>query len=185
MDFEDILNKWEKQKKRSEKGKKMDHWLDIYPPGTEAGQEKNTCSRAAYPQNSTAPGRRRLKNLAPQSVLDLHGANVREAEERCKDFLRESRRKGLKKVLIIHGKGHNSPNGPVLGKSVRRFLEQSTMAGEWSCLGYPSLTLSVDNSSPCKIVRGESNFYLVAGNYSDIVFPHFPGKVGENEMPIL
>ncbi len=131
MDFEDILNKWEKQKKRSGKGEKMDHWLDLYPPGTEAGQEKNSCSREASPQNNAAPGRRRLKNLAPQDVLDLHGANVREAEERCKDFLRESRRKGLKKVLIIHGKGHNSRNEPVLGKSVRRFLEQSTMAGEF------------------------------------------------------
>lgn len=63
------------------------------------------------------------------AVLDLHGLTAAAALESLRDFFRTASDRGLDKVLVIHGKGLHSEEGPVLGKTVRRFLETSPLAG--------------------------------------------------------
>jgi DNA-nicking Smr family endonuclease len=60
-----------------------------------------------------------------QSQLDLHGLRTDEAREAVALFLRESVRRGLRCVRIIHGKGLGSVNKtPVLKSKVRNWLVQ-------------------------------------------------------------
>lgn len=60
-----------------------------------------------------------------QSQLDLHGLRTDEAREAVAIFLRESVRRGLRCVRIIHGKGLGSVNKtPVLKNKVRNWLVQ-------------------------------------------------------------
>ena len=57
-----------------------------------------------------------------QAFLDLHGFTVPEAEEELDLFLRESFRKGLTCVKIIHGRGLRSVKGPRIKDAVIRRL---------------------------------------------------------------
>lgn len=62
---------------------------------------------------------------AIQAQLDLHGLRRDEARENMAEFLRESERRGLRCVRIIHGKGNGSPGRePVLKGKVRNWLVQ-------------------------------------------------------------
>jgi len=70
---------------------------------------------------------KRLKKgrIRYQDYLDLHGMTRREAETRIKEFLANSYRKGLRCVLIIHGRGLNSPeNYPVLKEMIPLWLNK-------------------------------------------------------------
>ena len=78
---------------------------------------------------------RRLADLRPEARLDLHGRTAAEAELALGIFLEDSSRRGLEKVLVITGKGNHSADGPVLGKTVRRFLEASPRAGRFGQAG--------------------------------------------------
>jgi len=54
-----------------------------------------------------------------QDYLDLHGLTRQEAEERVAEFLVRSHRLGRRCVLIVHGRGLNSPASfPVLKESL-------------------------------------------------------------------
>jgi DNA-nicking Smr family endonuclease len=55
---------------------------------------------------------KRLKKgaFSVQDYIDLHGLTRREAETRVRDFLLQSSRRGLRCVLIVHGRGLNSLN---------------------------------------------------------------------------
>ena len=71
-----------------------------------------------------------LLNMKPEARLDLHGLHQDEAEERLNTFITESIRHGLKKVIILNGKGiHTTGTDPVLGNLVRRFIEQDKRCG--------------------------------------------------------
>lgn len=60
-----------------------------------------------------------------QDQLDLHGARTDEARELLGEFLRDSTRRGLRCVRVIHGKGLGSKDRqPVLKGKVRRWLVQ-------------------------------------------------------------
>ncbi len=62
---------------------------------------------------------------AIQAQLDLHGLRRDEAREGMAEFLRESERRGLRCVRVIHGKGNGSPGRePVLKGKVRNWLVQ-------------------------------------------------------------
>jgi DNA-nicking Smr family endonuclease len=74
---------------------------------------------------------RRLAELRPQAVLDLHGMTGEEAEAAVTEFVRTSSRMGLEKVLVIHGKGLHSSGAPVLKKAARRALEGLPLAGRF------------------------------------------------------
>lgn len=60
-----------------------------------------------------------------QAELDLHGLTKLEAKHELVDFLHECRRRGVRCVRIIHGKGLRSKNRePVLKHHVRHWLAQ-------------------------------------------------------------
>jgi DNA-nicking Smr family endonuclease len=60
-----------------------------------------------------------------QAQIDLHGHRVDEAREALAEFLRESVRRGLRCVRVVHGKGLGSAGKvPVLKGKVRAWLAQ-------------------------------------------------------------
>lgn len=71
-----------------------------------------------------------LINMRPEAHLDLHGLHQDEATEKLDYFIGDCKRRGIKKVMIIHGKGiHTSGTDPVLGELVRRFIERDKRCG--------------------------------------------------------
>jgi len=71
-----------------------------------------------------------LRKLPPEAEIDLHGKTTEESDHLLSEFVKESSRKGLKKILIIHGKGNHSKTGPVLAVWVKHYLESSSLCGE-------------------------------------------------------
>ena len=70
---------------------------------------------------------RRLKRgqLPVQDHIDLHGLTKNDAENAVKDFLIKSHRRGLRCVLIVHGRGLNSPDSfPVLKERLPVWLNR-------------------------------------------------------------
>ena len=60
-----------------------------------------------------------------QRELDLHGLRREDAREALADFIRESHRKGIRCVRVVHGKGLGSPGKtPVLKGKVQGWLVQ-------------------------------------------------------------
>ena len=60
-----------------------------------------------------------------QDHIDLHGLTKQEAETKVKDFLIQSHKLGLRCVLIVHGRGLNSPDSfPVLKESLPIWLSR-------------------------------------------------------------
>ena len=60
-----------------------------------------------------------------QDSLDLHGNNSDTARKLLQEFLHETTQRGLRCVLVIHGKGLNSRDGEaVLRKLARHWLTQ-------------------------------------------------------------
>lgn len=63
--------------------------------------------------------------LPVQDYIDLHGLTKPDAETAVTDFLLESFRNGLRCVLIVHGRGLNSPeNLPVLKEGLPQWLNR-------------------------------------------------------------
>lgn len=56
--------------------------------------------------------------------LDLHGLSAEAARERVVTFLRETRARGERCVLVIHGKGDDVPGGGVLRGEIAAWLTQ-------------------------------------------------------------
>lgn len=70
--------------------------------------------------------RLRRGEWAIQAEVDLHGLTRDSARVQLGAFLRSSRRKGVRCVRVVHGKGHGSPGRvPVLKTKVRAWLVQS------------------------------------------------------------
>lgn len=117
MDFGDILNEWERIKRDRGEDRREDR-------AAQSKDEQEGGERGAGEA-------RRLKELRPQASLDLHGMTAREAEDAIAAFLRDAARKGLEKVLVIHGKGNHSAGAPVLRSAARKALESSPLAGRF------------------------------------------------------
>ena len=57
--------------------------------------------------------------------LDLHGLNKQDAEIKVREFLIQSHKQGLRCVLIVHGRGLNSPDSfPVLKERIPVWLNR-------------------------------------------------------------
>ncbi len=100
--------------------------IDKYPP-MQGKDEKS------YEDDKKRAVKRRelLRKLKPQDILDLHGLKKADAVDALGTFITKSRNRGFKKVLIIHGKGIHSTNGPVLRRVVIDFLEKNKSTGEF------------------------------------------------------
>lgn len=67
----------------------------------------------------------RAGQYSPEAHLDLHGMNAEQAYEDLIRFFRRAYHQGLRTVLIIPGRGRNSPNGyGVLRERLQRWLTQ-------------------------------------------------------------
>lgn len=75
-------------------------------------------------QRSPTGRMRQLKRgtLRVGQTLDLHGFLKDEALARLEQFIAAARSRGLQAVLVITGKGINSPEGPVLQGAVAEWL---------------------------------------------------------------
>lgn len=153
MNFADILDKWEQmEKKRASKtsaapseraaaGKAaaverapemranpMDVWLNRH------GIEDKDSARVSLSKTdvlrSKAEERRRLRKMKPEAVIDLHGLTCDDAEAALDAFFTDCRRQGVRKILIVHGKGLHSEGSPVLASLVRSYIERNPRAGE-------------------------------------------------------
>ena len=133
MDFGDILDNWEKTGKGSapavtdpvsgQKVHPIDSWLRVN--GVYDKDAENSVT-----QPSAQDRRRRLKNKKPEAELDIHGLTKDQAWPALETFFADSKKDGLEKVLIIHGKGNHSPDEPVLKRMVMDFIERCPYAGE-------------------------------------------------------
>ena len=121
-DFGDILDRWDNQKKKG-----MDGWLEEYPPDNEGARRDRIDD---HPSREAAQRRRQLRYMEPQRSLDLHGLKADEALRSAEEFLRSCHGEGIRKVLIIHGKGLHSKNEPVLGKRIRERVQRLSFTGE-------------------------------------------------------
>ena len=125
MDFKEIFEAWEKKRtgETSAGRQDMHDFVSRYPP-KEPKEDLEPSD-----QGRPSSGARNLRNLEPQATLDLHGMNSREAEQALDNFVLQCRRRGVRKILVVHGKGHHSQGEPVLQRVVRRYLEKSPYTG--------------------------------------------------------
>lgn len=69
--------------------------------------------------------RLRQGQMSPEAHLDLHGLNSNQAFEALRDFIRASWYKGMRVVLLVPGRGLNSPNGrSILRQKLQLWLTQ-------------------------------------------------------------
>ncbi len=71
----------------------------------------------------------RAGEFAQQAHLDLHGMTAEEAKLAVRQFLLRALRAGHRCVLLIHGRGHNSPDRrSVLKESLKGWLTRGELA---------------------------------------------------------
>ena len=128
-DFGDILEEWERRgggrsaaggDERAARRKALEEAMLRNAGVRDEGESEED----AFPRT-----RAQIAALPVGARLDLHGMTAAEAEEALERFFEDAARRGIEKVLVIHGKGIHSEDGPVLGRTVRRFLEASPRAG--------------------------------------------------------
>lgn len=102
----------------------MELWLRRY--GT---IDKDKLAKEQY-ERTKEQDRNYILNMKPEARLDLHGLHQDEARVKLDSFITDCCRKGLRKVIIIHGKGiHTTGTDPVLGELVRKFIEHDKRCG--------------------------------------------------------
>jgi DNA-nicking Smr family endonuclease len=155
MDFGNILDRWDKLQRDAARAAKanrggglapaqaacsppdpaenpvrsaFESWLDEHDP------EDKDAAAPASPEELRAERQarvRRFEALDPEASIDLHGMSADQAEDSLTLFLEDSGRRGLQKVLVVHGKGNHSAEEPVLGRVARRVIESSPWAGRF------------------------------------------------------
>jgi len=76
------------------------------------------------PSNQRQPDAPHPDRLPIQASIDLHGQTLEQARRSVDKFLKESANRGLRKILIIHGKGSG-----ILQTGIRDYLEGHPLAG--------------------------------------------------------
>ncbi|MDR3358248.1 MAG: Smr/MutS family protein [Desulfovibrio sp.] len=70
-------------------------------------------------------GKLRAGALSPEAHIDLHGLNAAQAFETLRGFMRGCWYRGMRMVLVVPGRGRNSPNGMgVLREKLPHWLTQ-------------------------------------------------------------
>ena len=102
----------------------MEVWLNRYGTVDKDKIAEETVERTKQQD------REYVLNMKPEAYLDLHGLHQDEARIRLDSFISDCKRRGIRKVMIIHGKGiHTHGTDPVLGELVRRFIESDKRCG--------------------------------------------------------
>lgn len=111
----------------------MELWLRRY------GVTDKDKAADEYNERAKMENREYLRTMRPEARIDLHGLTRDEAWNRLSGFVNDCVRRGLKKILIIHGKGnHSNGSDPVLGAMVKTFIEQNKNLGS---SGHPDRNL--------------------------------------------
>jgi DNA-nicking Smr family endonuclease len=153
MRFGEILDVWDREQKQKNKdkdkgkgkGKKrgdgssraagedefsrqLDRYFETHQEWERFIKEKEEAEVEA----EAPPGAHRsmLRSLPPEDSIDLHGMTRDEAWKALDTFFIQSRRRSLRKVLIIHGKGNHSGTRAVLPELVSHYIRHSSYAGE-------------------------------------------------------
>lgn len=129
MDFGNILDQWDKQKKSKNRKKQNDfnEILDEYLPDDEIIQQKKLDENT--PQDFLTISE--INKMKIEQSCDLHGLTLAEATQKTNQFIYKCHKLGCKKILLIHGKGNHSVADPVLQKNIRQFIQQHELAGRW------------------------------------------------------
>ena len=115
MDFSQILDTWENRGNR---------------------REREPFTKDESPTEARSLTRAEMEKAQVDDELDLHGMLQEEAAAALRYFLRESRLEGLRKVLIIHGKGLHSENRRgVLKEAVQQVLLKDRNVSAWGEAG--------------------------------------------------
>lgn len=102
----------------------MELWLRRYGTVDKDALSEQEAARNRYCSRSS------LVEMRPQARIDLHGLKREEAWVRLNSFVSECESKGIRKIMIVHGKGlHTRGSDPVLGEMVRKFIEQDKRLG--------------------------------------------------------
>lgn len=102
----------------------MELWLRRY------GVTDKDKAAESYEQRTKMESREYLRTMRPEARIDLHGLTKDEAWSKLTYFITDCVNHGLKKVLIVHGKGnHSHGSDPVLGPMVRTFIEHNPHLG--------------------------------------------------------
>lgn len=100
----------------------MEDLLNQYPPGKGIVRERKKADWTRIPQSG--PGRKTLEKMDSQVSLDVHGMLASEAGNAVQSAILRWWRKGIRRALIIHGKGKHSQGKAVLKPLVWNILEQ-------------------------------------------------------------
>jgi DNA-nicking Smr family endonuclease len=72
--------------------------------------------------------RLRAGDVRVEARVDLHGLNARSAHGTVRRALADAHAEGSRCVLVVHGRGVHSPEGPVLRAFLLRWLTESRVA---------------------------------------------------------
>lgn len=111
-------------KEREKRINPMELWLRRYGTVDKDSMAEKEEARLKYQSRSN------LVAMKSEARIDLHGLKQDEAWQRLGTFVTECECKGIKKIMIVHGKGiHTHGTDPVLGELVRRFIEADKRLG--------------------------------------------------------
>jgi len=111
----------------------MEELLNQYPPKKKVLNEKKKADN--YTPPTSGPGRKTLAKMESQKILDIHGMIAFEAEREIHDFIKKCARQGVRRALIIHGKGKHSDGKAVLKPLVRRILQNHRQIADFGSAG--------------------------------------------------
>ena len=106
----------------------MNEWLDRYGADPNKGGD----------DRDGQPGRKQKKSarkMDSERKIDLHGLTSAEAISALDHFINKCRQEGVKKILIVHGKGIHSSDGPVLRNEIHNFLQTNPKIGQMGTPG--------------------------------------------------
>jgi DNA-nicking Smr family endonuclease len=98
-------------------------WMQRYPVIDKDAQEEQ------FKEELNMEDSTYLRSLAPEGTIDLHGLTRDKAWIDLDRYIDECKRRGFRKILIVHGKGNHSEEEPVLLQMVRTFIEQDNRLG--------------------------------------------------------
>jgi DNA-nicking Smr family endonuclease len=102
-------------------------WLAQYEPNSQDIKEKNPVHT-----NQSRKTEHVDYSFTIDACLDLHGLSRIEANHTLRNFLRHCRKQGLRRLLIIYGKGSHSENGAILAHEVQTLLQDHPWVAQTS-----------------------------------------------------
>ena len=100
-------------------------WLENAPMSEEEAE------RLSEDDNQSYITIKKVRSMAPEARLDLHGMIKEVAEKEVTSFFKTAQKDNLLKVIIIFGKGYHSPGGvDVLEEVVKRVISNTRCVRE-------------------------------------------------------